>query len=63
MNENGLWSLFWETGLPEAYLMLAALDREGPHCRPGRRFGLSPRGRTGHSPEAVPRYIGDTLCI
>lgn len=30
MNENGLWSLFWETGLPEAYLMLAALDREGP---------------------------------
>ena len=44
MNENGLWSLFWETGLPEAYLMLAALDREGPS-------------------EAVPRYIGDTLCI
>lgn len=63
MNENGLWSLFWETGLPEAYLMLAALDREGPALPARPSFRPQPKGRTGHSPEAVPRYIGDTLCI
>lgn len=43
MNENGLWSLFWETGLPEAYLMLAALDREGPALPARTAFRPQPK--------------------
>ena len=44
MNENGLWSLFWKTGLPEAYLMLAALDREGPALPARPSFRPQPKG-------------------
>ena len=28
MNERGLWELFFKTGLPEAYLLLAGRRRE-----------------------------------
>ena len=44
MNENGLWSLFWEAGLPEAYLMLAARDREGPALPARPSFRPQPKG-------------------
>ncbi len=30
MDERGLWELFCETGLPEAYLALAGQRQEGP---------------------------------